>query len=124
MDGAHRGPEVRSPKRRSFNGHPMHQASLTWIVVHRIVPSRAIIPKRDRPRLPIKAHLKLRLLRVVIQKPQQGLRLGLAPTFNANREARIDVKNFATRIRMSDHHWMKAILDGLLRVANPARHLL
>ena len=63
-------------------------------------------------------------LGVFVQHVEQRLAFRIGPAFDANGEARIDVERFAAADRMTDYQGMNRILDGGIRISNPAADIV
>ena len=86
----------------------MHDAPESMIVVHRVVLSAAVVPERERARLPAKAAGEFRPDLMLEEKLEQGPALLLAQSLEVRRVADVDEKRLASGFRMGAR-------DGMLR---------
>ena len=84
----------------------VHDAAVGQVVVHRIVLRDAVVPERDGVRLPVPAHLELRLLDMHEQHVEQRVALVAAQALDAVGEAVIDEQPVRAGFRMGAHHRM------------------
>src|SRR3954454_14999737 len=75
-------------------------AALRVIVPHRVVQGAAIVPERDRVRLPAEAAVEFRRLGVAVQHLQEGVAFEAAQALDRGGEVRVDEQRLAAGDRV------------------------
>src|SRR5262245_51360498 len=115
----------------AFQRDAVHQAAIAVIIVDRIVLGAAIVPERDRARLPMEAAGELRPDLMPEQKIEDRRALLLAHVLEAHRVGDVDVERLAAGLRMGAHRrvlghvilarlWVFAVLQPIFA---RARHV-
>src|ERR1700749_1178763 len=82
------------------------RARLRVIIPHRDVLHAAIVPERNRVRLPPEPHLPMRARAVLIKEVEDSLALAFRHVLDRMREHRIDEDRLPSRDGMSADHRM------------------
>jgi len=80
------------------------------------MPSRPIVPERNRALFPFKARLEFRPCRMLVQEIQKWPALFFGPSLEVGRERGIDIKCMPSGFGMADHDRMDSILGCHLRI--------
>ena len=107
----------------AFDGHTLQFAPRIAVVEHRVMLSRAIVPKGDRSLFPFEAHLILGTGDLVEQVRKQTFAFLLGQTNDMRRKRGIDEQNFRTSIRMNSNYWMydRRIVASISAILSAAR---
>src|SRR5436190_3967104 len=85
---------------------PVHRAAKAVIVVDCVVLGAAVVPERDRARLPGKPAGEFRPRLVLVEILEDRRAFADAHAGEAQRMCLVDVQCLATRLRMGAHDWM------------------
>ena len=84
---------------RAIDGHAVAAAARREVVEDRLVLRAAVVPERDRVRLPPEAAHEARILDVPVQHLEQRIALLGGQRRNVRREDLVDEEQLATRFR-------------------------
>ena len=88
----------------------MHQTPLAVVIVHGIVPSRPIVPKRQRARLPLEPVGVFGLGDMVVENLKERFRFRISPSFDSDGEARVYIERLLAADRVCDDQRVGSIL--------------
>lgn len=83
---------LRGGKFRTVDGDPVQQPPSPVVVIGGVVPGGAIVPERQRTRLPTEPTGEFRRRGVAVEVVEQGGRFLCGPAVEAQGEARVDVE--------------------------------
>src|SRR5260370_35398441 len=88
----------------ALDGDPVARAGVRPIIPHRVVLDAAVVPERDRVRLPAEAALEQRVGHVLVEIAQDAVALVARDAVDVAGEALVDVERLPAGDRMGADH--------------------
>src|SRR6266567_8660884 len=105
---------LRRRRRGPGEQDPVHHPPQPLVVVDRQVPHLAVVPERDRARLPPEPGAEFRPLPVPVQVLQQPDAFPPGPALETSGVFRVDVEDIPPGFRMADNNGMHYALGGVV----------
>src|SRR6516225_10790101 len=108
-------PEQLPPLNRALalDRDSVHQPSPSVVIVDRVVLDRAVVPERQRPRLPTEPASEFGAHRMTVEIVQQRRALCLGHVLEPQREGTVDVECLSAGLAMGANDW---VLDLVVRL--------